>query len=51
MEQLMSLSALNNVSEIELIYKNKGKTSERPLVKSAKECYQLLLQTWDKNKD
>ncbi len=50
MEQLMNLSALNNVSEVELIYKNKVKPSERPLVKSAKECYQLLLQTWDENK-
>ena len=50
MEQLMSLSALNMVSEVELVYKNKVKPSERPLVKSAKECYHLLLQTWDENK-
>ena len=50
MEQLMNLSALNMVSEVELVYKNKVKPSERPLVKSAKECYQLLLQTWDENK-
>jgi hypothetical protein len=42
MEQLMNLSALNMVSEVELIYKNKVKLSERPLVKSAKECYELL---------
>ena len=50
MEQQMSLSALNMVSEVELVYKNKVKPSERPLVKSGKECYQLLLQTWDENK-
>lgn len=50
MEQLMNLSALNMVAEVELVYKNKVKPSERPLVKSAKECYQLLLQTWDENK-
>ena len=50
MEQLMNLSALNMVSEVELIYKNKGKASERPLVSSVKECYQLLLQTWDKTR-
>ena len=50
MEQLMNLSELNMVSEVELVYKNKVKPSERPLVKSAKECYQLLLQTWDENK-
>ena len=50
MEPQMSLSELNMVSEVELVYKNKVKLSERPLVKSAKECYQLLLQTWDENK-
>lgn len=50
MEQLMNLSALNMVSKVELVYKNKVKPSERPLVKSAKECYHLLLQTWDENK-
>jgi DNA repair protein RadC len=46
----MNLSALSMVSEVELFYKNKVKPSERPLVKSSKECYQLLLQTWDENK-
>ncbi len=50
MEQLMNLSGLNMVAEVELVYKNKIKPSERPLVKSSKECYQLLLQTWDENK-
>ena len=50
MEQQMSLFALNMVAEVELVYKSKVKPSERPLVKSAKECYQLLLQTWDENK-
>ena len=50
MEQLMNLSILNMAAEVELVYKNKVKPSERPLVKSSKECYQLLLQTWDENK-
>ncbi|HET7118069.1 MAG TPA: JAB domain-containing protein [Hanamia sp.] len=50
MEQQMNLFTLNMVSEVELIYKNKVKSLERPLVKSSKECYQLLLQTWDENK-
>jgi DNA repair protein RadC len=50
MEQLMNLSELNTVSEVELVYKNKVKPSERPLIKSVKECYQLLLKTWDENK-
>jgi len=50
MEQQMNLSALNTVAEIELVYKSKVKPSERPLVKSAKECYELLKLTWDENK-
>jgi len=50
MEQLMNLSELNMVSEVELVYKNKVKPSERPLVKSAKDCYELLRLTWDENK-
>ncbi len=50
MEQLMNLSVLNMVAEVELVYKNKVKPSERPMVKSSKECYELLLQTWDENK-
>ena len=50
MEQLMNLSELNMVSEVELVYKTKVKPSERPLVKSAKECYELLILTWDENK-
>jgi DNA repair protein RadC len=50
MEQLMNLSVLNIVAEVELVYKNKVKPSERPMVKSSKEGYELLLQTWDENK-
>ena len=38
------------VSEVKLIYKNKVKPSERPLVKSAKKCYELLRLPWDENK-
>ena len=46
----MNLSVLNTVSEVELVYKSKVKPSERPLVKSSKDCYDLLMQTWDENK-
>ena len=38
------------VSEVELIYKNKVKPTDRLLVKSAKECYELLRLTWHENK-
>ncbi|HUZ58369.1 MAG TPA: JAB domain-containing protein [Hanamia sp.] len=50
MEQQMNLFSLNMVAEVELVYKSKVKPSERPLVKSAKECYELLRVTWDENK-
>jgi len=50
MEQQRNLFALNMVAEVELVYKTKVKPSERPLVKSAKECYELLRLTWDENK-
>ncbi len=46
----MNLAALTTVAELELIYKTKVKPSERPLVTSSKNCYSLLLQTWDENK-
>ena len=50
MEQQANLSALNMVSEVKLIYKNKVKPSKGTLIKSAKECYKLLRLTWDENK-
>jgi DNA repair protein RadC len=46
----MSLFALKMVAEVELVYKTKVKPSERPLVKTAKDCYEILRQTWDENK-
>ncbi|HEY5408351.1 MAG TPA: hypothetical protein VIJ92_14755 [Ginsengibacter sp.] len=42
MERQMNLFALNVEAEVELVYKTKVKQSERPLVKSAKDCYELL---------
>jgi DNA repair protein RadC len=50
MEQLMNVSALTTVAEIELVYKSKVRPSERPLINSSRNCYELLLQTWDENK-
>lgn len=39
-----------NVSEIELIYKTKVRSSERPQIKSSIDAYQLALSAWDHNK-
>jgi len=41
---------LSNVAEIELVYRNKQKLSERPHIKSSKDAYQLFLNTWDDGK-
>ena len=38
------------VSEIELIYKTKVKSSERPQITSSRCAYELLLNSWDTNK-
>lgn len=45
MEQLINLEVLNTVTEIELVYKSQVKQSENSRVTSAKEAYQILLQT------
>ena len=50
MENVMNVSVLNMVTEVELVYKSKVKPSERPQLKTSKDSYQLLLKTWDPNK-
>ncbi len=50
MEQTMIHPEWSRVAEVELIYKNKVKASERPLIKSSKDCYETLLIVWDENK-
>ena len=50
MENVMDLSVLNTVSEVELVYKSKVKPSERPQIKTSGESYQLLLRSWDSNR-
>ncbi len=52
MESNLSLEMLNNVSEVELVYKRKVnvKVSERPLITGSKDCYEIFLKYWDGNK-
>ena len=50
MEQQTNQPEWSKVAEVELVYKSKVKPSQRPLIKSSKECYDILLQTWDENK-
>ncbi|MBE7172355.1 MAG: DNA repair protein [Williamsia sp.] len=40
----------SHVAEVELIYRNKVKSSERPLVKESNDAYSLFLKSWDMNK-
>lgn len=52
MEKMLSLELLNNVSEIDVVYKRKVdvKVSQRPLITSSSDCYQILLHYWDLGK-
>ena len=40
----------SKVAEVELVYKTKVKASERPMIKTSKDCYQTFLKVWDENK-
>lgn len=52
MESNLSLEVLNNVSEIDIVYKKKVScnVSERPQMTSSREGYEILLHYWDKDK-
>lgn len=50
MESLMNVSELYKIAEIELVYRTSVKASQRPLVTSSEEVYQILRQCWDENK-
>lgn len=40
----------SKVTEIGLVYHNKSKLCDRPIVKSSSEAYDLLLTSWDQGK-
>lgn len=48
----MHASTLNlfTITEVELIYRNKIKKSDRPKVKTSRDAYNLFIQSWDHNK-
>lgn len=50
MESRITASPVFQVAEIELIYKLKVKASERPMVSTSKDAYEVLKQCWDDNK-
>ena len=52
MENNLSLEVLNNVSEIDIVYKRKVtcKVSERPLISSSSDGYKVCLHYWNQDK-
>ena len=51
MEQITMIQPdWSKVAEVELVYKTKVKASDRPLIKTSKDCYQTFLKVWDENK-
>jgi len=50
MEESMKSVALNQIAEVELIYKSKVKASERPKISHSKDAYIIFKDTWDENK-
>lgn len=39
-----------NISEVQLIYKNKVRSSDRPQISCSEDAFNVFLQTWDDNK-
>ena len=52
MEKKLTLDQLNNVSEIDVVYKRKAtvKVSDRPLIQSSYDAYQVFLHYWNDGK-
>ena len=52
MEINLSLEVLNNVSEIDIVYKKKVtcKVSERPLISTSSDGYKVCLHYWNQDK-
>lgn len=52
MEKMLSLEVLNNISEIDIVYKRKVtcKASERPLIQSSADGYAVCRHYWNEDK-
>lgn len=48
--EIIKLEALNQIAEVELIYRTKVKASERPKITHSKDAYVIFKNTWDENK-
>ncbi len=50
MEQMIKPVVLNQVAEVELIYRSKVKPSERPKITRSGDAYDLFMNYWNENK-
>jgi DNA repair protein RadC len=50
METEMDISMVNNVSEIEIVYKSRVKASLRPKIKDSKDAALIFKKYWNQNK-
>jgi len=52
MELKLSLDQLNNVSEIDIVYRRKCdcKVSDRPLIRTSQDSYDVLIHYWNEDK-
>jgi DNA repair protein RadC len=50
MEESMKSVALNQIAEVELMYKSKVKASDRPKITHSKDAYIIFKNNWDENK-
>jgi DNA repair protein RadC len=50
MEETMKSGVLNQIAEVELIYKSKVKASERPKISHSRDAYIIFKDNWDENK-
>lgn len=50
MEKLQNQISLFQVSEINVSYRPKFKASERPIISSSQDCYNIFSSSWDTNK-
>ena len=50
MEKKSFVEAIANVAEVELVYKSKVKPSERPLITSSLDAYNVIKLLWDDDK-
>ncbi len=48
--EIIKLEALNQIAEVELIYRSKVKVSERPKITHSKDAYIIFKNNWDENK-